>query len=195
MKFRSMILVLTIAFSAIFVSMIGTSYAYYVATDGTSIEVTTGNIDNSATVVFEETQYININNAIPTSKALGEDYCFQIIPNPNILGDKEVFMEIGITDIYIDEELKTSDFKYETYCVGIDFGGVSFGNGTGINFNDEVIAKKYLPIFDTSLFLLEGANNPLDCCLTIWIQETDENQNHLMNKKFRGKIKVTTLYK
>ena len=52
MKFRSMILVLTIAFSAIFASMLGTSYAYYVATDGTRLEITTGNIDTGVAVVL-----------------------------------------------------------------------------------------------------------------------------------------------
>jgi len=198
MKFRSMILVLTIAFSAIFVSMIGTSYAYYVATDGTEIEVTTGNIDTGTAVIFEESQYININNAIP-----GKEYNnnFIIIPNEDILGDKEYIVEIGITDIYIDEELKSEDFEINLTCTVPPSPSDPFGEDllfepiSGTDFTDKVITDNYLSINYFSRSEVSMFGGEIDCHITVGIKETGENQNYLMNKKFRGLIKVNTMFK
>ena len=67
MKFRNLIFVLATAFSVIFVSMLGTSYAYYIATGGTTINVTTGNIDTGVAVVFNQSQYINVNTGYSRS--------------------------------------------------------------------------------------------------------------------------------
>ena len=53
MKFSKMIFVLTIAASAIFICMMGSSYAYYTAT-ATDISVTTGTINNGISVVFTD---------------------------------------------------------------------------------------------------------------------------------------------
>ena len=55
-----MIFVLVIAASIIFVGMIGSSYAYYTLTDGTNLNVTTGTFDSNISVVFNQSQYINL---------------------------------------------------------------------------------------------------------------------------------------
>ena len=192
-RFRRMILVLTIAFSAIFVSMIGTSYAYYVATAGTTINITTPNIDTGASVVFEQSQYININTAIPVaSSSEAEKISFTITPNEEILSGKDVSIRIGIDDLYIDKELRVEDFKYSLYCwlieSDIDIMLEELG-GTGLKFTTGIINNKYLKLGDFS------PDSAIGCDISIWLQETGENQNHLMNKKFRGVVRVDTVFK
>ena len=62
MKFSKMIFVLTIAASAIFICMMGSSYAYYTAT-ATDISVTTGTINNGISVEFDK-NIVEYNNKI-----------------------------------------------------------------------------------------------------------------------------------
>lgn len=199
MKFRSMVLVLTIAFSAIFVSMLGTSYAYYVATDGTRIEVTTGNIDTGIAVVFEQSQYINVNTGVPISDAdvntLASTSIFRLTPDTTILSDAEVAVNIGIIELSIDSALFVNDFRYSFSCSN---GSSTVLNvtGAGNDFTEDVISGGYLKL--GTLSTTNGSFNVNDnytCTLRVWLHETNENQNSLMNRKFRGLIKVNTLFK
>lgn len=198
MKFRSMILVLTIAFSVIFVSMIGTSYAYYVATDGTTINVTTGQIDTGVAVVFEQSQYINVNTGVPIKSSdvdmLASKSVFTITPDVDMLTGAEVMLNISIVDIYIAEELRVSDFKYRLVCS--DGSASKSASGDGTDFSDDIISNNHL-----KLLTLDTINNTFSvdktytCTLSVWIEESSANQNDLMNKRFRGLIKVNTLFK
>ena len=199
MKFRSMILVLTIAFSAIFVSMLGTSYAYYVATDGTSIEVTTGNIDTGVAVVFAQSQYINVYTGVPINasdvNSLASASTFTITPDKTILSDADVAINIGIVELSIDEALIVNDFKYNFVCNDGSTDVINV-NGAGTNFTSDVISSGYLKLgtlsTTTNTF---NTNSEYICTLRVWLEETGNNQNNLMNKKFRGLIKVNTLFK
>lgn len=193
-----MILVLTIAFSAIFVSMIGTSYAYYIATDGTTIRVNTSQMDTGASVIFEQSQYINVNTGIPINSVdvdtLASKSVFTIIPDFDLLENAEVMMSISIVDLSIANELRVPDFKYKlVYSDGTTTKSVS---GDGTDFTDVVLSNGYLKLvtFDT----LDGTFDPsktYNCTLYVWLEESGENQNHLMNKKFRGLIRVNTMFK
>lgn len=199
MKFRSMIFVMAIAFSVIFMSMIGTSYAYYVATDGTTVNVTTGNIDTGISVVFAQSEYINVNTGIPINASEVDMYAssssFTLTPDATMLNGAEVAVNIGVVDLTIDRALVISDFKYKFVCNN-GVSDVLTVNGTGANFTEEVIDEGYLK-FGT-LSTTNGTfstDKTYTCTLKIWLQETGQNQNSLMNKKFRGLIKVNTLFK
>ena len=115
MKFGKLIFVLAIAFTAIFASMIGSSYAYYYATEGVPISVTTSNIDPGIAVVFEQSQYINTNVGVPINEedvdTLASTSIFTINPNNDFLAESNVAINIGIIDISIDDDLKIDDFK------------------------------------------------------------------------------------
>lgn len=193
-----MILVLTIAFSAIFVSMIGTSYAYYIATDGTTIRVNTSQMDTGASVVFEKSQYINVNTGIPINSSdvdtLASKSVFTITPDVNVLSNAEALLSISIIDIYISEELRVSNFKYKlVYSDGTTTKSVS---GDGTDFTDVVVSNGYLNL--VTLDTLNGTfdvNKKYTCTLYVWLEESGTNQNHLMNQKFRGLIKVNTMFK
>jgi len=199
MKFRNLIFVLAIAFSAIFVSMIGTSYAYYVATGGTSIEVTTGNIDTGVAVVFEQSQYINVNTGVPINDSdvdtLASASVFTLKPDATILADSDVAINISVIDVSIADALKVADFKYKLSCSN---GSTStdLASGDGTSFTDTVISNGYL-----TLGTLSTTDNTLDisktytCTLRVWLKETGADQNTLMNKKFSGLIRVNTLFK
>lgn len=203
MKFRNMIFVLAIAFSAIFAAMIGTSYAYYVATGGTSIDVTTGNIGPGVSVVFEQNKYINMNTGVPISEddigKYANESRFTLYPNRDVLGDSEYVINIGISDISIDEELRVEDFKYKCLCsYAVDGEGTlpirffAFDvTGDGTDFTDDVLSSGY---FELGTMTTTNANH-YGCIIEMWLQESGENQNHLMNKKFSGLIKVNTLFK
>lgn len=199
MKFRSMILVLTIAFSAIFVSMLGTSYAYYVATDGTKLNVTTGNIDTGVATIFAQSQYINVYTGVPINasdvNSLASASTFTLTPDTTILENAEVAVDISIVDLSIDKALVIDDFKYSFVC---DDGSsdVITVNGTGTNFTNDVISSGYLKLGTLSTTNNTfNVNNSYTCTLRVWLQESGNNQNALMNKKFRGLIKVNTLFK
>ena len=207
MKFRNLIFVLMIAFSAIFVSMLGTSYAYYVVSNGTNIEVTTGNIDTGVAVVFEQSQYINVNTGIPIKDSMIEDYAseslFTVTANGEIItGD--ALVTIGISDLFIDDDLKVEDFKYDFSCVNGSTTVISTsGNGNTIDANtvNGYMKLGSLSTTDTTHPLIIGTT--YTCSLRVWLHDNCdsvdvsncENQNHLMNKRFRGLIKVNTLFR
>lgn len=200
MKFRNLIFVLAIAFSAIFVSMLGTSYAYYVATGGTAIDVTTGNVDTGVAVIFEQSQYINVNTGVPINESdidtLASSSVFKIKPDATVLADSDVVVNIGIVDIYMSNDLKVSDFKYKLSCTDSAGSTTGFEIGTGTNFTSTVISNDYLQLgsFSTTKGNFD-INKEYTCTLRVWLQETNADQNALMNKKFRGLIKVNTLFK
>ena len=64
MKFSKMIFVLTIAASAIFICMMGSSYSYYTAT-AINIIFTTCTINNGISVVFTDNNYVNVKTGVP----------------------------------------------------------------------------------------------------------------------------------
>ena len=79
-----MIFVLTIAASAIFICMMGSSYAYYTAT-ATDISVTTGTINNGISVVFTDNNYVNVKTGVPLDDEQVMEYAkantFSIMPD------------------------------------------------------------------------------------------------------------------
>lgn len=199
MKFRNMIFVMTIAFSVIFVSMLGTSYAYYVATDGTSVEVITGNIDTGVAVVFSQSEYINVYTSIPINpnevNTKASSSTFVLTPDPEVLDGSDVAVNVGITDFYVDNALVVDDFKYRFSCNDGTRDVIS-NDGDGTLFTEDVIESGYLELgqlsTDNDTF---NVYNNYTCTLSVWIEESGLNQNMLMNKKFRGLIKVNTLFR
>lgn len=198
MKFRKLIVVLMIVFSAIFLGMLGTSYAYYIATGGTTLNVTTGNIDTGVSVVFAQSQYINVSTGVPINNSQVDNYAaksvFTLTPDSDSLTGYDVGVNISIVDISIDDALRIKEFKYKFSCSDNNTT-TDLNNGTGENFTDDVISRG---LNLATLSTTDGTfdiNKTYNCTLRIWLEETGQNQNHLMNKKFRGLIKVNTLFK
>ena len=146
-----MIFVLTIAASAIFICMMGSSYAYYTAT-ATDISVTTGTINNGISVVFTDNNYVNVKTGVPLDDEQVMEYAkantFSIMPDATTLEGYDVYVNISLINVKIDDALKVSDFKQEiksdktgviTNIKALNIGKLSCSLGAGrINKEDTI---------------------------------------------------------
>ena len=194
MKFSKMIFVLTIAMSIIFSCMLGTSYAYYTFSDGTNVNVTTGNFDADVAVVFNQSQYINMRSGVPISTSDVDKYAnksvFTLVPDSTKLSGYDVAVNIKLVDISIDDELKISDFKYDLNCNN-GSTTTTLKSGTGVDFISSDITLGTLSTSDNTF----NVNNSYTCTLRIWLNESGADQNSLMNKHFSSLIKVESMYR
>ena len=74
MKFKHMLFVLTVTTSIIFACMLGSSYAYYTLSNGTTVTATTGEFDANVSVVFSESEYINLKTGVPINSTDVDKY-------------------------------------------------------------------------------------------------------------------------
>lgn len=189
-----MIFVLTIAMSIIFSCMLGTSYAYYTFSDGTNVNVTTGNFDADVAVVFNQSQYINMRSGVPISTSDVDKYAnksvFTLVPDSTKLSGYDVAVNIKLVDISIDDELKISDFKYDLNCNN-GSTPTTLKSGTGVDFTSSDITLGTLSTSDNTF----NVNNSYTCTLRIWLNESGADQNSLMNKHFSSLIKVESMYR
>jgi len=114
MKFSKMIFVLTIAASAIFICMMGSSYAYYTAT-ATDISVTTGTINNGISVVFADNNYVNVKTGVPLDDEQVMEYAkantFSIMPNATTLEGYDAYVNISLINVKIDDAFNYALYK------------------------------------------------------------------------------------
>ena len=112
MKFKHMLFVLTITTSIIFACMLGSSYAYYTLSNGTTVTATTGEFDANVSVVFSESEYINLKTGVPINSTDVDKYAsaskFTLIPDATKLRGYDVAVKIAISNITIDTALKIS---------------------------------------------------------------------------------------
>lgn len=199
MEFKKMIFVLVIATIIIFAGMFGTSYAYYTSTGGTNLNVSTPNIDTGVAIIFNQSEYINVNTGIPITNSEVDSKAsksiFTLVPDSTILSGYDVLIDINLIDLSVANELRISDFKYKLVCSN-GSTSTTLKSGTGTDFTVDVIKAKSL-----SLGSLSTTNNSLDisktytCTLSVWLEESGVSQNELMNKKFSGLIRVNTMFK
>ena len=194
MEFKKMIFVLVITTSIVFSCMLGTSYAYYALNEGTSLNVTTGTFDSSVAVVFNQSEYLNVNTGVPLASNEIDTYAsksiFTLQPDSSVLSGYDVAINIGLTNISIDDALKVDDFKYNLYCSdGTNNNLVGSGTGKDITGSEVSIGgiSTSSGTFDVS--------KTYTCTLRAWLQDSGEDQNNLMNRKFSGMIKVTSMYR
>ena len=194
MKFKKMIFVLTIATSIIFAGMLGSSYAYYTLTDGTTVNVTTGTFEAPISVVFSGSEYINLQTGVPISSADVDEYAsastFTMVPDQTALKDYDVAVKILISNITMDSALKVSDFKYDLKC---NDGSTTktLKTGTGVDFTSTELEVSNLSTTDNTFDI----SKTYTCSLRLWLQESGSNQNSLMNKSFTGLIRVSSMYR
>lgn len=194
MKFKHMIFVLTITTSIIFACMLGSSYAYYTLTEGTTVTATTGDFDANVSVVFSESEYINLETGVPITTAEVDKYAstskFTLVPDSTKLKGYDVAVKISISSITIDNSLKISDFKYDLKC-NDGSTTTTLKTGTGADFTSTELEIGTLSTQDNTFSVSKTYN----CALRLWLQETSSNQNDLMNKSFSGLIKVSSVYR
>lgn len=194
MKFSKMIFVLTIAASAIFVFMMGSSYAYYTATS-TDINVSTGTINNGISVVFTDNNYVNVKTGVPLDDDQVTEYAkanvFSITPNATILSGYDAYVNVSLINVKIDDALKVSDFKYSLICTDGNNSQKTIGSGDGTT----ITTGTNVSIGDMSTIAgTFNINTTYQCSFRVWIaNKADVSQNDLMNKKFSALLKVNTI--
>lgn len=199
MKFKKFIFVLVITSILAVTGMWGTSYAYYVSTNGTNFNVTTANVDTSLTVVFSQSEYMNMKTGVPISASDVDNYAsksvFTILPNNTLLNGYQVAVNISLINIKIDDALKVSDFKYKLTCSD-GSTTTNLGSGTGASFTSDVLKNGNLPLGSLSTSANTfNASKTYTCTLRVWLQDSGSSQNNLMNKSFSGLVKVGTAIK
>ena len=194
MKFKHMLFVLTITTSIIFACMLGSSYAYYTLSNGTTVTATTGEFDANVSVVFSESEYINLKTGVPINSTDVDKYAsaskFTLIPDATKLRGYDVAVKIAISNITIDTELKISDFKYDLKC-NDGSSTTTIKSGTGADFTSTELEIGTLSTQNSTF----NVSKTYNCALRLWLQETGSNQNALMNKSFSGLIKVISVYR
>jgi hypothetical protein len=194
MKFSKMIFVLTIAASAIFICMMGSSYAYYTAT-ATDISVTTGTINNGISVVFTDNNYVNVKTGVPLDDEQVMEYAkantFSIMPDATILEGYDAYVNISLINVKIDDALKVSDFKYSLVCMDGNNSQSNLGSGDGTS----ITTGTNISIGDMSTTNNTfNINTNYQCYFRVWIaNKADTSQNELMDKKFSALLKVNTI--
>lgn len=199
MKFKKFIFVLVITSILAVAGMWGTSYAYYVSTNGTNFNVTTANVDTSLTVVFNQSEYMNMKTGVPISASDVDNYAsksvFTILPNNTLLNGYQVAVNISLINIKIDDALKVSDFKYKLTCSD-GSTTTNLGSGTGASFTSDVLENDSLSLGSLSTSANTfNASKTYTCTLRVWLQDSGSSQNNLMNKSFSGLVKVGTAIK
>lgn len=199
MKFRKLIFVLVIASVLVISLMWGSSYAYYTSSGGTNFNVNTSNLDTNLTVVFNQSEYMNIKTGVPIAASDVDNYAsksvFTLLPNSNLLNGYDVLINVSLVDIKIDDALKVSDFKYKLTCNN-GSSNTTVGSGNGSSFTSEVLTSNVLPLGS-----LSTTDNTFDvsksytCTFRVWIEDSGNSQNELMNKTFSGLVKVGTAIK
>ena len=194
MKFKHMLFVLTVTTSIIFPCMLGSSYAYYTLSNGTTVTATTGEFDANVSVVFSESEYINLKTGVPINSTDVDKYAsaskFTLIPDATKLQGYDVAVKIAISNITIDTELKISDFKYDLKC-NDGSSTTTIKSGTGADFTSTELEIGTLSTQNSTF----NVSKTYNCALRLWLQETGSNQNALMNKSFSGLIKVNSVYR
>ena len=199
MKFKKFIFVLVITSILAVAGMWGTSYAYYVSTNGTNFNVTTANVDTSLTVVFSQSEYMNMKTGVPISASDVDNYAsksvFTILPNNTLLNGYQVAVNISLINIKIDDALKVSDFKYKLTCSD-GSTTTNLGSGTGASFTSDVLKNDSLSLGSLSTSANTfNASKTYTCTLRVWLQDSGSSQNNLMNKSFSVLVKVGTAIK
>lgn len=194
MKFSKMIFVLTIAASAIFICMMGSSYAYYTATS-TNININTGTIDNGISVVFADNNYVNVKTGVPLDDEQvmenAKANTFSITPNASTLEGYDAYVNISLINVKIDDALKVSDFKYSLICMDSNNSQSTLGSGDGtsITTGTNLILGNMNTVDGTF-----NINTNYQCYFRVWIaNKADTSQNELMEKKFSALLKVNTI--
>ena len=168
--------------------MLGSSYAWYAYSNAESTLYGKAQLDKP-TVIFAQDDSIILRTNTPI---LDEDrYSYANITSFNItfgenLIDFDTSISIELSEIIIDNELINENFKYELLENGVTVSTGNFlnyqGNGTLNIMPTKIISQETYPktyVYD----------------LFIWLSDSGESQNDLMDKNFSTKVKVNTAIK
>lgn len=175
--------------------IIGASYAIYTIDDTTptgeeAVKLSTSKLE----VNFEANEYIENTNGrliAPDEVETRADFSLFTIKNSQETSNT-VKYSISISDIdtTYDKDLKmyplmSKDFKWRLMSVKETENLVVEGTFENVKTNNLEITK------DLDLTLEPGEE--ITYKLYVWLEATEENQNHLLNRTFKSKISVSSI--
>lgn len=188
MEFKKTITILTITFTIILIIMMGVSYGWYAYSNAES-NLSGSTIKETPTTIFNQTEYITSSKTTPIYDEDRYVYAnknsFTITVDKN-LQDYLLALDISLTNIAMDEELKIPNYKYELLQDGKI---ISSGNFADISNSST------LQLLPNTLLTPDTYPKTYTYDIYIWLSEDGTNQNNLMNKKFTAKINVNTAMK
>ena len=164
--------------SLLVILILGVTIAYFSSRSAvTTRSVTTANIrldinPKDATIIGS--------NLSPTDESRRETEGAKKTFTVTSSNEDTLYMSINLTDIVIDDELKTSSFMWELF-EGTDSSGTSIASGDFNNVGESITLVKNIEI---------NASTPKTYTIYVWIQNTEEDQNAMQEKTFTAKIEV-----
>ena len=188
MEFKKLLLFLSITMIIILILTFGVTYGWYAYSNAeTTVEGET--LDAAPNVVFTQTEYINSQTTMPILDNdrynYGNKNSFTITIGED-LKDYEVGIEILLTGIKIDEELKNTNYKYELLQDGVS---VATGDFSELGTENRLILTP-MTVFNPLTY-----PQTYNYILYIWLSDDGSNQNNLINKNFSAKITVDNAIK
>jgi len=179
-----MMLIITAIVITMFILSLSTSYAWYTYSGGaTDFDSITSEVDLN--VIYAQSKIITTTTSLPIKDEEKEKYAdtnIFTVSSPQELYNHQVILTISLIDIEIAEELKSQDFKYELLQ-----NSEVIASGTGKDFSEKnKVLKDQIQINPTQNYTFG---------LRIWLSETGESQNELMNKTFQAQIQVDSIAK
>lgn len=176
--------IITIITIGVFALSLTASYAWYTYSGGaTDWDSLTSEVDLN--VIYAQSQIITTTTSLPIKDEEREKYAeanIFTVSAPKELYDHQIALTISLINIKINEELKSKDFKYELLQ-----DNVVISSGTGQDFTEKTkVLKENLEINPIKTYTFK---------LIIWLSETNENQNNLMNKSFQAQIQIDSVAK
>ena len=153
--------------------MVGSTLAWWTwstsSNEQTNIVVTIG----GTTISYEDGDDITNNNLIPTStKEKG------ISKNITVSSTGQVYLDLNMAVVTLDDALKDASFKYEIYN-GSDL--VTGGNFANSNVGDNIVL----------LSGVEVTSSPTTYTLYIWIDGNMSNPNTMYNQNFEFRLNAS----
>lgn len=185
MSFKKMMIIISITFSLIIVCLLGSSYAYYsLSNAATEFSATTNN--NDISIIYAQSSFVNVETGIPITAAEAPTKAgksnFTALPGANLTG-YNVNIEISLTEIVIDPNLRNADFKVQLLENGTMIRSIS---GSDIGTNTSYILKPMSRINVGTTYNYE---------LRVWINDNNTSQNPMMGKSFQGRIQISSAIK
>ena len=175
--------------------IIGASYAVYTIEDtkpqsDEKVELETSNLE----VDFEANEYIeNTNGRLISKDEVNDRADFSLFTIKNKKeSSNTIKYSISISNIETtyDKQTKTyplmsKDFKWRLMSITDTENLITEGTFEGVTTNNLEITK--------DLDLTLEPNEEIQYKLYIWLEESNENQNHLLNRTFKSKISVSSI--
>lgn len=182
MNYKKLLVIICIVLVVIFGFMLFTCYAWYTFSGGSTV-FNTNTYNEYIDVEYRNSKVINTTTAIPIeddevdTKASSNYFYVDVVGASNIA---EVLLSISLSDISIDDNLKSVDFKYQLL-----HNGVAVKEGTGLDFDStsfELTTKEVIYSDTVNEFVFR-----------VWISDNGLDQTTMEEKTFSASIEINAV--